>query len=411
MSLILLGVINSQAAAGAIVPLNYVQVIGFSADDEPYAITTDSQANVYFTGITRFATNSWVTHKFAYDGTRVFSKSYASGEAGRDVKVIGDKLYVAGNDTTSNYQAGIVRYDLDGNLELKKRYGGSQFSPGFSVTADSAGNIYGSSDDGILYKYNSSGTLQFEQLVTAANSNEIVTDSNGDIIAIYDNGHVIKYNSSGAIQWQRLLTPSSGSIYPYSMAIDTSDNIYVGCYVDDTADQIHMVKLNNSGTIQWTKGINLGTTFDFTLPFISVAVDSDGGSYLAHSTAGKPNFIKFDASGNISYQRAYTGATQNGPSIATDTFGNIYITYKIANVGAGDDDNVLWSLPNDGSLTGTYSVAGANLTYGSVSYSTITNAITASASSLSTSSLSFGSSNATAGDSSVTPTVSTTFIP
>jgi len=136
------------------------------------------------------------------------------------------------------------------------------------------------------------------------------------------------------------------------ITIDSEDNIYVTgktASEGEGSTDIFIAKYNSSGTIQWQRTL------------VTVGQEFDGG-------------ITIDSSGAVVYA---------GRTVA----------------GAGSSDLLLARLPSDGSLTGTYALAGYDFVYVASTLSAITTTITGA-----TSSHSSASASRTAGTSSFTDT-------
>jgi hypothetical protein len=172
-------------------------------------------------------------------------------------------------------------------------------------------------------------------------SSESISDSSGNVYVVGSTGatgggqidvYVAKYNSSGVIQWQRILGNASYNDIAYSMAIDSSSNVYIVGYSEVTVNliKILVVKYNSSGTIQWQKslvyeyGPGLGIAYGQ-----SVSIDSSGNLLITALTfvAGGGSFdipiVKMDSSGAVTWQRQLGTAStsQIGSGIAVDTAG------------------------------------------------------------------------------------------
>jgi hypothetical protein len=87
-----------------------------------------------------------------------------------------------------------------------------------------------------------------------------------------------------------------------------------------------------------------------------VAVDSNNSVYTCgYSDSNNAQLAKYDSSGNLQWQRSITTPSQvYAISIKIDRSNNLYV---------GMTNNYFAKLPSDGSLTGTYSVGGASVTY------------------------------------------------
>ena len=148
------------------------------------------------------------------------------------------------------------------------------------MAVDSSGNIYvtGYYDSNPTTIYNSDGGT----FGTLPNS------------GIYD-VFITKYNTNGTAQWATRLG-GTGSDYGYSMAVDSSGNIYVTGYYDSNPTTIY---------------------------------NSDGGTFgtLTNSGSNDVFIVKYNTSG-IAQWATRLGGTGNdiGNSVASDSSGNIYVT-------------------------------------------------------------------------------------
>ena len=182
--------------------------------------------------------------------------------------------------------------------------GGAVSEVGYSVAIDSSDNVY------VLGRTNSTGAGGYDFLIA-------------------------KYNSSGTIQWQRVLG-GAGTEIGNSVAIDSSDNVYVFGYTTSTGaggDDFLIAKYNSSGTVQWQRVL--------------------GG-----------------------------GSNEVGYSVAIDSSDNVYVFGYTNSTGAGGNDFLLAKLPNDGSLTGTYVLDGVDMVYATSTLTGATSTLTASTSTL-----------------------------
>lgn len=221
-----------------------------------YKVTVDSSNNVYVTGETDTPGRaSILLAKYNTSGAVQFQRTLTN--------VLGD--YAEGIDT-----------DSSGNIYVA----GYGFNFGESL------NI-------ILAKYNSSGTIQWQRKLVTGNSerlNSLAVDSSGNSYGV---GHannsgttdiqIVKYNSSGTIQFQRILGGSVGQTTGQSIILDSANNFYVcGSTLNSGNFRIQLAKYNSSGTIQWQR--KLGSSSGNTTGF-SIAVDSTDNLYICAQTA------------------------------------------------------------------------------------------------------------------------------
>jgi hypothetical protein len=141
---------------------------------------------------------------------------------------------------------------------------------------------------------------------------------------------VQKRNSSGVIQWQRRLTGIQTSGILRSIAVDTSNNVYISAdSQSEFQERSVVVKLDSSGNITWQRQLNPSEST--SIFGSSVAINSSGDVYVGGLTsvtgAGQEFLLyKLDSSGATLWQRRFGGSgTQSGRSIALDSNGDVYI--------------------------------------------------------------------------------------
>jgi len=237
------------------------------------------------------------------------------------------------------------------------------FTVGTGITTDLSGNVYvcgyglNSSNQRIasVSKYNSSGTIQWQQTLTDAYStpsdinNGITIDSSGNIYVCGNclnsagtrTAIVYKLNSSGTIQWQQTLTPTAGTSSTSSIALDSSNNVYVCGNAIASPNTVNLIyKLNSSGTIQWQKTItDSNTVKGRSISFSGITIDGSGNVYACGSNYNVSDLpvqllCKYDSSGTIQWQRNLTDASTlaagalaftSFSKTTTDSSGNVYV--------------------------------------------------------------------------------------
>ena len=298
-----------------------------------------------FTGASAASTPALVT--MSYQGTNQYYPFTVQGGADGN-------YYQSGVDYTNGF-INLIKYNgTTGAIIWQKSIAGASsqmavYQSGIAV--DSSNNVYLwfnlgggiTSNKCYLNKYNSSGVLQWQRQLynsyvgeSQSQAGGVAVNSAGTLIVvtgIYKSGGtgggqacgVVAYNSSGTLQWQRKLRNSTnGYLWGYSVAFDTSDNIYVSGYTDSPSDQGFLLKYNSSGTIQWQRTWNGNTNRGY-----SVSLDSSNNIYIGAglSPNNGTNFywLKFNTSGTLSASKQLNSGTFGPiPYSKADASGNMY---------------------------------------------------------------------------------------
>jgi hypothetical protein len=199
------------------------------------------------------------------------------------------------------------------------------------IVIDSSNNIYicgtlydSNTFNGFIIKLSSSLTITWAKHISSDTGQNteaiysIAVDTSGNV---YYTGTLFsskslsligKLDSSGAAVWTRKITETSvnGSL-SYGIALDSSNNVYAcGRAYRGTTNGYDavLVKYDSAGTLQWkTAALSTGTATDF---FYKVVVDSSGNSY-AVGYAGSPQvavLAKFDTSGTLLWSKSLSAA-------------------------------------------------------------------------------------------------------
>lgn len=209
---------------------------------------------------------------------------------------------------------------------------------------------------GLIYKYDTSGNIQWKKQFSDSNTNQIhgcVTDSSGNLYvagrhqntgaSVYK-GFIAKFNSSGAVQWQKIFGSSSRVNFRH-LAIDSSNNIYVTGSIDSGPADNLVVKFNSSGSITWQRRLTRGSS-NYWESSGAIAVDLSGNVYITgfsnhdSSTDDQPFLLKLDSDGIFQWARSMGNYAYNDRSetVTCDSEGYVYWG-GIENPGTGSSDN------------------------------------------------------------------------
>ncbi|MBD1895741.1 SBBP repeat-containing protein [Coleofasciculus sp. FACHB-129] len=242
-------------------------------------------------------------------------------------------------------------------LEWIRQLGTPSRDASYSVTTDSAGNVYitgttsgslggaySGPDDAWVAKYDSSGTQQWiRQLGILSASYGVAVDNSGNV---YISGEGMgdprfaKFDSNGNLQWRELWFKTSYEESASDIAVDVSGNVYMtgstlgslgGTNVGGHDGWV--AKYDSSGIRLWAR--QLGTSRDEHSH--SVAVDSLSNVYITGTTDGSLGgtnaggadawIAKYGSSGTLLWKRQLgTASTDHSYGITVDSFGDLYIT-------------------------------------------------------------------------------------
>lgn len=355
-------------------------------------IVTDSSKNVYVVG-TRDSNNAMIVIKYNSSGVVQWQKEYnaAGPTVGQSCAIdsAGNLLVALYYNPGCGIQGGLIKIDSSGTL-VWQRATSSGFGNGVGV--DSSDNVYLFLQSSGLYviKYNSSGTIQWQNFLTYSTSSEVLngtvdssgnsylcgtlTDASGNLQLMFS-----RRDSSGAVNLQRRLSVTGFTSYGREVAISSGGNIYVVGYSNPSSVfQLNLAKYNSSGTLQWQRSLSSGVAaYGF-----SVALDSSENVYIcgqAYITNNEIIIAKYNTSGTIQWQR-YLSSTlpEGGKGISVDSNNNIYIFGQSSAASPTARGFIVAKLPSDGSKTGTYTVGGLSFTYGASSLTDAAGTLSAS---------------------------------
>ena len=324
----------------------------------------------------------------------------------------GRTLYHSGSGAEDS-KAGIAHANSSGTVYLASKRAGSVFenaiwnSSGtfqsvkdsdantervYDCSCDSSGNYIAVGADvsngqaGFIYKIASNNTVTWERGFKTTSPNTrgtkfygVDTDSSDNVYVSgktkisgpYDAFLVAKISSSGSTTWQTtfLENTANNDYLGRDVAVDSSGNVFaVG--IAPGSESI-LVKYNSSGTMQWARKTDNGD-----IAMINVVADGDGNVYTCGRDSRSPYHLlimKFNSSGTQQWVRNLgpSGTNVRNQSyldsiMDIDSDGNLYIQALL-----GGYQMIVAKLPNDGSLTGTYSFS-SNVTTPDIVYASQT---------------------------------------
>jgi hypothetical protein len=353
----------------------------------PNYITT-ARDNIYVSSDVYNPAISGVLTKYNKLGAITFQKNISNISNIRKLAIdSSDNIYIAGNYAIggNNYVA-VAKLNSSGIVQWTKQIGTINNAL-FLVSAavDSLNNVYvtiikNSVNGAIFAKFDTNGTIQFQKQLAGSGGNSITCldmaiDSSDNIyIAGYSApgtsadrvGALFKYDTSGTLQWQKYLrVPTPAYILFNFVNVDYDGNIYVIAQTDysTASGNLVIIRFDVSGNMifkYYVLNMPYNST-DATLSF-----DISNNIYI-NSTK---NILKID--GNADRKWGITQTVNGGatPNVVAGVFANK--TKNMVLTGqpqqASLNQILTVSLPNDGSKLGTFSIGGNAITYASASF-------------------------------------------
>ncbi len=292
-------------------------------DDTGREVAADSQNNVYLVGYTDITGSDncdIIISKYDINGQEEWVKTWGGGndDKGEDIYIDdSDNIYVVGHTKSqgdTNGDVVIIKFDTMGNEIWNKTWGGSQSDMGRYINEDSFGNFY------------------------IAGMTGSFGDVDGDAL-------LIKFNNIFEEQWNVTWGGSEQDI-ANKVDIDSNNYIYVVGHSESLdpspgESDVFLLKYNSSGDFEWER--NWGISY--SQRGSSLAIDSNDNIYITGHTFGHPAssgkgyLLKYDSNGNYQWERIWGVNGQYGNyfyRIIIDDNDDLYIsgctkTYGIPN--------------------------------------------------------------------------------
>jgi uncharacterized delta-60 repeat protein len=408
-------VFGLSSAAGA---SYWIATLGGANTDTGNGIAVDSSGNIHVVGTTDSAgtgSSDILVTKYDTLGAISWQRVLGAATADEGYGIALDSsggVYITGiqNANSGSSDITIAKYTALGAYSWQRRLAGVNSDEGRGITVTAAGDVFvvgpeNSTTNIFIAKYNTSGTFAWAKSLNNTGGLDIgygvSVDSSGNAYLVGQSINaalIAKYDTSGAVSWQSTLS-GSGSNDFRAIAVDSSGNACVtGAR---SGGNLLIARWLAAGTLDW-QGTVSGVTGT------GAAIDASGNCYVSGTTTSSAEaFVaKYNISGALQWQRVLNGSSSDfGYGVSVDNAGSVYVTGQTYSSGAGGADVLIFKVPDDGSLTGTY---GA-FTYSVSTLTATTSSLTAAGSSLvnSTSALSDVSGALTSGTSTLTSTVTT----
>lgn len=370
-------------------------------------MTSDSTNNIYI------GDKFGLILKVGPDGTLIWQKNVFN-QTGDKVKVERNNVsslnliaLVGDRGGPSTAPPSIEVLDSDGNISYSAYVSASGGVFYNSVVSSEIGSIFfsGTLSSGNQYYFKLSGsTIAAKKIYTNTNGTpRFVGGGSGDTAYMGDtfNGSVnglAKVDSNISLLWRS----ASSNLTKVSKAIESNGAVYA---VGITSA---VVKLNaTTGSFIWARTLSSSL-------FTCLAIDSANNIYAGgYDFTNKLGILlKIDNSGALIWQRSFTVSSMTDPSVTSITVNNLNNSICVQLYpSTSSTHTVLLSVPNDGSLTGTYTVGGSTVVYANSSKTFSSAAYTFTSTPISFSSLTLAETSFAASVSAGSATYTSTTIP
>jgi outer membrane protein assembly factor BamB len=327
------GAIVKYDSAGNI---QWQKLLGSAISDDFQGVAVDSSSNVYVVGSTVNTNFCILIAKYNTSGTLQWQRRLGGASANNDTsnRIAVDSsgnVYITGS-SGANQSILTAKYDTNGNIQWQRTLNGAGIDYGDSIAVDSAGNVYitgyatgvGQGNlELIIAKYDTLGNLLFQRTFGGGLNDQgtgIVVDSSGNIYICGNSPSggvntdllIAKYNTSGTLQWQRVLS-RTGNDYSYDIALDSFNNLYISGGTDISAVASLIVKYDTNGNLLFQRiltGVSnpYGIAIDNLFANISMCVVGDAGSIIKLPNDGS----KTGTYGSLTYSVTSAFANSEG---------------------------------------------------------------------------------------------------
>ena len=354
--------VNGDAYINGIVTSTNLNVVGSSVFIGattfigPVSYLGSSSTNLVIPGVLSVATNTNLILQ-NQDGVAYWINTYgdldfnSANDYGNSVvyDYDGNIIVCVTEQTDANYYTpNVVKYDRSGNLLWKNyinEFGiGAMYGSAEAAVIDSNNNIYllvtddtgdvgnnlNNAVNGVwIFQINSDGILinQLNLYPSGIIFNDIAIDSADNIYITGYQGNqlVVASVTFSGITWQTVLDITSGPDLGFSIAVDSSSNVYIGGTGSDISTTALLIKIDNTGAFQWMQGFGDGGG---ARSIFGIAVDSSGTTYstIADLANGGVIVVKYDTYGNLLNQVTIDQGSTSPSAIALGRDGYLYLT-------------------------------------------------------------------------------------
>jgi len=329
--------------------------IGGNKYDRAYDSIIDPSDNIYLVGYA-YDSASMPYHrllvlKYDSDGNDLLKFTWGSGTTcyhGRAITLDSSRnIYTAGDTSNGPQDVFLVKFDINGNYQWDREWGGSSDEICNAIASDSLDNVYiggytqsfgVENKDVFLAKYDNLGNKKWD-LTWGGSGNDVCTsiiidDSDniyvGAKTSSFGEGSndmcVIKFDSSGNQLWNKTWGTPNNDICN-EIRFDNSKNIFLLGSTYQSGYDICLVKFNSAMEYQWNKTFGEGGSEYGE----GIAFDSNDDIYVGGYTNLGIDYddyylVKFNKTGDFEWSQKSNWLVDRGYNIDIDSKDNIYLS-------------------------------------------------------------------------------------
>lgn len=286
--------------------------------------------------------------------------------------------------STKNYGNGdafLTKWNKDGEMLWYRTYGANSNEMFYNVinTNDNGYLLmgvtasYSSSEDALLIKVDSGGTVQWSKTMGGSSMNEFfyrgVQLENGNFVlggtyqsagAGREDNFLIKMDVNGNLIWSKLYGNARYNVIT-GLAVNTDGSIIFSSSYENPYGELAIVKVDSNGNILWNNlfgGSEPDAAYDMT-------IGHDGNIYMVGSYRPTSNnmdmcIASFDQSGNTRFVKTY-GGSLNDVLFRVKPFNNDLVAIGYSqSYGSGGMDGQIIRFDTSGTIVGQNNFGGSS---------------------------------------------------
>lgn len=318
---------------------------GGSISEVCHAVAVNKNNNsIYFTGTTQSYGGVYgYIAEYNSSGNKLWNITWSTGGAvwSRDIAVDNEGyIYICGDESNNMF---LVKFNATGTLIWNISWGGGSSDVARAMAIDADNNIYvtgytyswgNGTADLFIAKFNSTGHYKWNSSWGSVNSDDgygiALDDSNNIYVGGYTQYYgnydmlVVKFNSSGGFEWFKTWGITGVEERGWDLTLDGSNNVYLTGYNHTFAPNEYdliLIKYDANGTqiweqiwksMAWEEGWGLD-------------IDGNNNIFITGKTGQNILTIEYNSTGYLLWNKTWNDQIDMGYDIALDKYNNIII--------------------------------------------------------------------------------------